>query len=169
MVTTITRDRLSQKAFGALFGLTSRHVYNLVQDGLPREVEGNRVYIPVPAGPRWYVEWKANKLAPTVSDEKKSLTALKLEVEIRIAQLELAKAEGKAVDLDYLEQQIEAIAQRVRARLLAVPGKYAPAMVGLRNIAEAQARLEAIIAEIMAALSETGEDPELDDEPEMEG
>lgn len=164
MITAATA-RLSKKAFAALFGLTTRQISNLIDDGLPREVEGNRVYIPVPIGPRWYVEWKAGKLTlPAGDEEKKTLTTRRLEVELRLAELELAKAEGAVVTLDYMEAQLEGAAQRLRAKHLNIPGKYAPAMVGLRSVAESQARLEGMISETLAALAETGEDPELDDD-----
>jgi hypothetical protein len=61
-----------------------------------------------------------------------------------------------------MERQLTGVLSRVRAQLLNMPGKYAPTMVGVRTIAEAQTRIESMVAEAMAAMMEIGEDPELD-------
>ncbi len=161
----------SKKRVAEVLGLTTRQITNLVEEGMPREVSGNKVIFDLPTAVQWYVRYKEKRSA-VGDEEKKNLTTRRLELEVKLAEHELAKAEGSIVTLDYMEQQLSAILQRLRAKVLNLPGKYAPALVGLRTIAESQTRLEAISTEIITALSDTGEDPELDDDadaPDGEG
>lgn len=166
----MTESRISKKELAARIDLTTRQVTNLVDEGMPRIVEGNRVYFPWPQALHWYLEWKTRRASATEKDdEQKNLRLRQLEAEVRMAELELARAEGRSYDLDYLEAQLTGALQRLRAKMLNIPGKYAPALVGCRTIAEAQLRLEEIVAEAMASLSETGEDPELDQDEDDAG
>ncbi len=160
--------KVSKTELAGILGLTTRQITNLVDEGMPREVNGNRVIFDLPTAVQWYVRFKEGK-SQLGDQEKKNLTTRRLELEVKLAEHELAKADGSIVTLDYMEQQLGAVLQRIRAKVLNLPGKYAPALVGLRSIAESQTRLESISTEIITALSDTGEDPELDDADTPDG
>jgi len=162
------RTHVGLTEWGASHGISRQQVHNLLKkDGFPVLTVGGKRRVPVVDANRWYVQFKAEeairRLVPTNEDEAR---ARKLAAEARRAELELAKAEGELVTLDYLERQLEGLLQRLRAQLLAFPGKFAPRMAGLRSVPEAQSQLEAAIAELMGILSETGEDRTLDEEEE---
>lgn len=167
--------RKIQRDVAIAIGITTRQLRNLHESGIPRNTDGT---YPWPEALHWYIEFKKNeRKAGDAAEEKtkRDLLHRRLELEVRTAELELAERERRLVSIDYMERQTAELLQRLRAKLLNFPSKWAPAMVGLRTIAEAQTRLEPAIAEAMQSLAETGEDPELDDgaddtedEPESE-
>lgn len=155
-------ERWTKAQIAELLGLTTRQISNLTDEGMPRDVDGNRVFFDPPSAVQWYVR-RIKEDAKSGDEEKKNLVTRKLELEVLIAEHELAEVQGSTVTLDYMEEQFGAILQRLRAKILNLPGKYAPSLVGLRSVAEAQTRLEGVSNEMISALSDTGEDPELDD------
>src|SRR5688572_20544469 len=137
-------DEVPKKTFAEWVNLTTRQITNLQEEGLPVIVKGTRVFVQWPAGLHWYHQrLKEERNAGT--EEKAKLTTRRLELEVAMAELELAKEQGNVVALDYMEEQLAAPLERLRAKLLNAPGKYAPSLVGLRTIAESQVRLEGII------------------------
>jgi phage terminase Nu1 subunit (DNA packaging protein) len=173
-------SKIEQKELAKRLGLTSRQIHNLVEAGMPRVMEGTKAFYPWPESNHWYLKHKidaAQAAGKSKTEKNAELADRKLEIEVRRAELDLGREEGSLVTIDYMEQQLEAMLQRLRAKLLNFPAKWAPALVGMRSIAEAQARLEPALHEAMEALTETGEDPELDaldddiatDTPDSEG
>lgn len=157
-------EKKTQQQCAAAFGITTRQLRNLHESGIPRNQDAS---YPWPDALHWYIDFKKRERSAGDEAEEKTKRELlhrRLDLEVRTAELDLAERERRLVSIDYFEQQTSGLLQRLRARLLNFPSKWAPAMVGLRTIAEAQARLEPAIAEAMQALSETGEDPELDDD-----
>jgi phage terminase Nu1 subunit (DNA packaging protein) len=155
---------VTQKECAELFGLTSRQIHNLVEQGMPRRARAGKAMYPWPSSLRWYLQHKDQQAAAKTGKEAPNADVFrrKLEAETRLQEIELEKEEGQLVALDYMERQLTGVLSRVRAQLLNMPGKYAPTMVGVRTIAEAQTRIESMVAEAMAAMMEIGEDPELD-------
>lgn len=152
---TITQRELARR-----LRLSVQQVANLVARGMPRESSGQ--YDPDKCW-RWYVEFKTKRAGQRegVEDESRE-RARKLAADADLTELAVEERRGNLVTVEYMAKQLERICLRLRSRLLAVPGKAAPQVVGCRTVPEAQVRLEEIISECMAAMSETGEDPELD-------
>ena len=74
----------------------------------------------------------------------------------RLSELLLREREGSLVPIEAV-RHLEALRRdELRARLLAVPGKWAPRVVNLRNIALAQAQLEELVNDTLEVLRETG-------------
>lgn len=165
---------LTQRETADRLGLSSRQVHNLTAAGMPRRVRGGKPFHPWPESARWYIEHRIQGgrtdagAGVDAAAERRALELRKLAAEVRRSEILLSHDEGRLVTLDYMEQQLQASLERVRARLQNVAGKWAPALVGLRSISEAQARLEPAVAEVMQALTETGDDPELDAESDAE-
>ncbi len=150
-------EYLTQAELAKRLDVTSRWVREL--RGLPREPQG----YPWPECLHWYIEYQSDKKAGIADDtEEGSLELRKLEAEVRILEVKLAKEEGSVIALDDLERLLSAPLYRLRAKMLSLPSKWAPSLVGCRTIAEAQARLEAAVEEAMMALSEEGEEDEVD-------
>lgn len=80
----------------------------------------------------------------------------KMAAEARLAELALEEREGKLLPVDSFQRLLGVIVQELRARVTAFPGKYAPRLVGLKTIAEAQVLLEQAANEFLTALRETG-------------
>lgn len=146
-------EYITQTELARRLDVTSRWIREL--KGIPREPQG----YPWPECLHWYIEYQSDKKAGLSEEtEEGSLEVRKLEAEVRILEVKLAKEEGSVIALDDLEQLLSAPLYRLRAKLLAMPSKWAPSLVGCRTIAEAQARLEAAIEEAVVALSEEGEE-----------
>ncbi len=154
----------TKKELADLLGLSVRQIDNLLVEGIPRVRRGRRVLYGADAV-AWYFRRKLDAAeAERPADLNKERAAL-VRVQRQLAEMELAEKEGRLVPLAYMQQQLEAICERLRAKLTVFPGKVAPLSIGLRSYAEALAMLKTAIAEAMASLSETGEDPELDAVP----
>lgn len=159
-------EKLQQKAIADLLGVVPRQVHNLVNEGMPSHLEkGKRYYLASECVP-WYIEYKIRSAAPKPDKNKDRLLELELrkeEVAVRSAELKLAKDESRLVSVDYLEHQVSTILEGLRGKLLSFAGKNSPDMVGLKTPAEARAKLDIAIEEVMQALVDVGFDPELDD------
>lgn len=150
-------EHITQAELAKRLDVTTRWVREL--KGIPRTPEG----YPWPECLHWYIEYQSDKKSGLAEEtEEGSLELRKLEAEVRILEVKLAKEEGSVVSLDDLEKLLSAPLYRLRAKMLAMPSKWAPSLVGCRTIAEAQARLEAAIEEAMLALSEEGDEDETD-------
>jgi phage terminase Nu1 subunit (DNA packaging protein) len=167
MASVSSTNRATKSRLAEILGLTTRQLTNLVEQGMPREVEGRNVWFDLPSAVQWYAR-KLKEDAREGDEGKKKLSTRRLELEVQMQEYELAKMQGSVIVLDYMEQQLSTILQRLRAVSLNAPGKHAPAMVGLRSIAEAQTRLESLSIDLISALSETADDPELDEHIEEE-
>lgn len=159
---------LSQKELASRLGLSSRQIANLAKEGLPKRSRKGKVEYEWPAANCWYLERKiAEAVAKITPPEPDDARARLDTVRARLAELELAEREQKLVTVAYMEQQVSAIAQQLRASLLAIPAKYAPLLVGRQSIPEAQVKLEMLVSETLAAMSEIGDDDALD--PDNDG
>lgn len=82
--------------------------------------------------------------------------ARKMAAEARLSELHLREVEGDLVPIEHVRAIEAARRAELRARILSVPGKWAPQVVGLRNVAAAQARLEDVMNDLLQTLRETG-------------
>ena len=88
--------------------------------------------------------------------------ARKLSAEAKLAELELAQKESELIPMDVHESRLATICDRLRAKLLNLPGKAAPHLVGRRSVQEALLVLEPAVAEAMQALVDTADEIEAD-------
>lgn len=154
---------VSQRELAKRLRLSVQQVANLVTKGMPRVGTPEKPQYDSDACWRWYVEFKVQDASRGERTANEALARTrKLEADAMLTELAVEERRGSLVTVDYMAQQLERIAQRLRARLLAVPGKWAPSLVGIRTIPEAQMRLDEAIGECLKAMTETGEDPELD-------
>lgn len=157
----------TQKQIADALGLTTRQVHNLTDTGvLPRTVVNGKPVYDLGACVQAYIAHKAKEQdkAGSAREATALLNARKLQIEVERAELDLAKERGQSVTIDYMERQISGLLEALRAKALNFPGKYAPELVGLNEIAEVVTVLEDGIAELLTALSATGEDPSLDED-----
>ncbi len=152
---------LTAKEFADLIGISTRQVDNLVVEGLPRVKRPKRFMYPAAKCVRWYLEWKLERAkrekAPAPSSNAKDRKML---AEAKLAELDVAVREGALIALETVEGELAGILQRIRARLLAAPQKFAPRLVGLRSIPETLVALEPCIAELMTECTRLADDVE---------
>jgi phage terminase Nu1 subunit (DNA packaging protein) len=144
---------LSRKEFAALLGLTTRQVHNLEAEGLPCHAEGIRKFYPMPDAARWYYDRKLERakadMAPTDYNEARNREML---ARAEMAELDVAKARGRLMDLDDAEELVTRPLANLRAGLLGLPGRIAAELplpaVDVLDI------VEPLVHELMQALSD---------------
>ncbi|MEX1185307.1 MAG: hypothetical protein WEA80_01800 [Gemmatimonadaceae bacterium] len=165
--------KVSQQELSPILNVTSREIRNLYERGLPFTIGAkNRREHDVAECVAWYLKFK---LEEKKDDPGKSATAglrlRALEIEVHQAEIALAEARKNLVSVEYLENQVARINEAVRSRILNLPGRAGPILVGCKTIAEVQIRMQGLIDELLTSLTEIGDDEELDvdDEDEEEG
>lgn len=165
--------KVSQQQLAPILNVTSREIRNLYERGLPFTIGAkNRREHDVGECFAWYLKFK---LEEKKDDPGKSATAglrlRALEIEVHQAEIALAEARKNLVSVEYLENQVARINEAVRSRILNLPGRAGPLLVGCKTIAEVQIRMQGLIDELLTSLTEIGDDEELDvddDEEEEE-
>jgi hypothetical protein len=76
----------------------------------------------------------------------------------KLAELALLEREGKALPLESFKRLLALVVAELRARITAFPGKYAPRIVGLKAIGQAQTVLENIANDFLTTLRQAGGD-----------
>lgn len=146
-------DFITQTELAKRLDVTTRWVRELKE--MPRGPKG----YPWPECLHWYIEHQATRLAS--QEETTDVAALemrKLEAEVRMAELKLAQAEGRLLSIEDLETELSAPLYRIRVRLLNLPTRGAPLLVGCETLQQARACLEELVHEILEELGTLGED-----------
>lgn len=166
--------KISQQELAPILNITSREIRNLYARGLPFTIgEKNRREHDVAECVAWYLNFKLETEKKT--DPGKAATAdlqlRRLQIEVQQAELALATDRKNLVTVEYLENQVSRINEAVRSRILNLPGRAGPVLVGCKTIAEVQIRMQGLIDELLQSLTAIGDDEELDvddDEEEAE-
>ena len=109
---------------------------------------------------------EVTKAAKPESDEGSSkvadLKSRRIEAETRLAEIELAEAEGRVIPLEDYESRLAAFCERIAATLKVVPSKYLSRIQAAKTQVEASGVGEAIRDELLKELQAVGDD--LDDD-----
>lgn len=163
---------VTQKKLAEMLNLTARQVRNLTDDGTfarRQDMETHQLVYDAAACAEAYYRRKFERMPDPAAATKESITLLttrKLEIEVSVAELALAQQQGQLVTLDYMEEQIRGLLEQLRARCLNMPGKYARDLADAIEPAAVLELLERLSGELLQALSEAGEDPDLDGDEE---
>lgn len=141
---------VSQTELASLLSLSTRQIRNLEKEGMPKGSDGQRsVYEPA-ACVRWYVQYRERLAAPKDQEDAEKRRAI---AEAQLAELKLAKEQGKVVEVETVGQEVDGMLEQLRNQLLTLPQRWAPQTVGLKTLPEATQVLEAAVLESLAALS----------------
>lgn len=109
-----------------------------------------------------FPKWRDQELARQIRSEAKAdskpgdleeAKARKMAAEAELAELELAKARGELIAVEDAVKEAEQVFERLRARLIAVPGKEAHRFVGLKRLPHAMKGLRDVIDTALTELS----------------
>lgn len=137
--------------------LDERRVQQLVKEGLPREARGQ--YDPVKCM-LWYIRYLQaalrKKAVPTrdagfVSEREERVRLLRADADLR--EIELAKERGMLVALPDVEKLVSDLVLATKARIMAIPPRLAPELVGETSRVMIQAKLEKACKESLAYLA----------------
>jgi phage terminase Nu1 subunit (DNA packaging protein) len=140
--------------------LDERRVQQLVQEGMPRAARGQ--YDPVKCL-LWYVRYLQNALekksVPTfdggyVGEREERVRLLRADADLR--EIELAKERRQLVAIQDVEKEMTDLVLTTKARILAIPPRLAPELVGETSHIMIQAKLEQACKESLAYLAKVG-------------
>jgi phage terminase Nu1 subunit (DNA packaging protein) len=137
--------------------LTEQRVQQLVKEGMPREARGQ--YDPVKCL-LWYVRYLQNAL------EKKSVPTLDggylgereervrlLRSQADLSEIELSKQRGQLVAIQDVEHAMTDLILTTKARLMAIPSRLAPDLLGETSRIMVHAKIERAIKEALLVLA----------------
>lgn len=151
---------VSVDVLARLFGLTPRRIQQLTAEGvIPRSERGQYALVPC-------VQAYVGHLRSTIEQTQRETARLDTSdggqrlkaAQASLAELDLALRTGRVVPVADVERDVGVVFDRLRAKLVALPGKWGPMLVGCRTIAEATARLEPAVHDAMADLSYAGDE-----------
>jgi phage terminase Nu1 subunit (DNA packaging protein) len=140
--------------------LEKRRVQQLVAEGMPRETRGQ--YDPVKCM-LWYIRYLQKALDKRgvstldggfVGEREERIRLLRADADLR--EIELAKERGLLVAITDVEMEITDLVLTTKARILAIPPRLAPELVGETSRVMLQAKLEKACKEALAYLARRG-------------
>jgi phage terminase Nu1 subunit (DNA packaging protein) len=152
-----TRRLANITAIAERLKLTPRRIQQLVGEGLPRVTRGK---YDVDQVLDWYIA-KLEKQLAGETDEN-GATARRYNEELRLIsaradeqELELAQKRAELVSIADVEKEMPDLVATTKARILTVPARLAPDLLGEESRVMVQAKLEKALKEALAHLAET--------------
>jgi phage terminase Nu1 subunit (DNA packaging protein) len=141
----------------AFMNLTEMRVQQLVKEGMPREGRGQ--YDPIKCA-AWYIRFLQNALekksVPTldggfVGEKEERVRLLRADADLK--EMELAKQRGQLIALPDVEAAYADLVLTTKARIMAIPARTAPDLVGETSRVMIQAKIEKACKEALAYLA----------------
>ena len=137
--------------------LDERRVQQLVKEGMPRETRGQ--YDPVKCM-LWYIRFLQSalekKAVPTLDggfagEREERVRLLRADADLR--EMELARERSLVISIDDYERTLADLILTTKARIMAIPPRLAPDLVGETSRVMLQAKLEKACKESLAYLA----------------
>lgn len=122
--------------------------------GAPVIYERGRQQYVWPDFARWYREQLGRDRRAERPRDLEEAKVRKLAAEAERAELELAKARGEVLPIAAVVALVRAAYDVVRARLVALPARLAPEVLGLERVRDAVPVIERAVDEILRSLAE---------------
>ena len=140
-----------------LLMLTDRHVQQLSADGvIPKAERGRYLLAPAVQGYIRYLKERSIGADMPSDTNVGTLKARILSARARLAEADADQREGRLLDRGEVDLAWQTIVLNMRAKLLALPTRAAPQLVGVTSTLEAASLLEVLIGE---ALNELADQP----------
>lgn len=145
--------------------LTTRQVRNLEKDGiLPTKALGARKFYPWPQANHAYIAYRERlKSGPGITGLE-TARQRKMEAEAELAELKAAETRGELVPVHLHLDRVGRLLDRLRGKILAIPGYWGPELVGIRDVRDAVGRLRPWVHELLDDLSQMADEWEEGDE-----
>lgn len=146
---------LTQAELERVTGLSRQTLAELAREpDCPREKRGGRWVYPWPAWNEWRINRRVDRAVERAKPENyDAAKTRKMAADAELAELELARERGHLITLVDATKIADDAFDRVRARLVSIPGKEAYRFVGLKAIPKAVTALRDVIDVVMAELS----------------
>lgn len=120
---------------------------------IPFEKKGTETTFPLEACIAWFVDYRVSIASRSVS-ELDLARQRKVTAEAEMAELDLAARRLDLVPVEATRTVMADIASRLRAQLLAVPGRYSARIVNLATLPDAQRALDHAMRDVLNELKE---------------
>lgn len=163
---------ISKADLAQYVGVSLTTITNWVRQGCPYVTKGAK-------GRAWtfnsaeVMTWREEKIAQNAVGDTASLDIeearrRKLAAEAAMVELDLAKRRGEVIEIEEVAGVVGDDYANVRAKLLSLPTKLAPQLIGIDDPAECQALIERGVAEALEELTAdgiySGEGPDFEDQ-----
>lgn len=137
--------------------LTKQRVHQLVAEGLPRKLRGK---YDLDECARWYIRYLQaaieKKAIPMdgnelVSEQTQRIRKMRLDADLK--EIDLARARGQLVSIEDAEKEMTDLVLTTKARIMSVPARLAPDLLGETSRVMAQAKIEKALKESLANLA----------------
>jgi len=149
------REEVTQSEAARRLGMTGQALGVWCRrPGAPVVLRKGRPFCLWPDFPRWREAEKESQLREETKPKDSADAERRLEIARAMkAEMEVAELQHRLIPVEEAAQQVEAMLAQLRAQLITLPQRWAPALVGLKSIPELTAKLDDAIHEAMEALS----------------
>lgn len=147
---------MNKTELGKALRLTSQQLTNLERHGLPVDRSNGRPVYELAAVLAWYVGFKQDAVRDRKPSTRTDADTRKAVAQAELAELELAQVKGQLVTLDDYEAGLSRVTGLLASIIRSAAGKWAPALVGLETVAEAQQRADELLRDLLEVLSQGG-------------
>ncbi|MGA3295263.1 MAG: hypothetical protein ABSE45_14945 [Candidatus Acidiferrales bacterium] len=152
---------VNAEKLAAFFNLTKQRVHQLVAEGLPRELRGK--YDREKCA-QWYIRYlqaaiekKAIPLEPGAFATEQQEKVRNMRAAADLKEIDLAQRRGQLVAIDDVEREMTDLVLTTKARIMSVPARLAPELLGETSRVMAQAKIEKALKEALVQLASKGE------------
>lgn len=147
---------LTKQKAADFMGVSVRQLERYVEKGMPRIGVGVKARF-IPESFAWHRQYEAGLNAPArEADELSKEQARKTMIEANRAELKLLAEQGKLVPIEWVRNKQEKANYIIREKLLGLPTKMAPVVMGLKKISQVKAKLETEVHEVLEELRAEG-------------
>jgi len=138
---------VSQAVIAKVFSVSTRTIQRWHDEGFPRREDASYDIAECVA---WALERERAEQQPR-SDEEAYYAALarKTAAQADKAELELAERRRQLIPVAVHERRCAAFAERANALIAAIPGRWAPHLLKIKTVRQAQARLRPLVQELL--------------------
>ena len=140
---------MNTKTVMLMLGISEKHLANLRNAGLPFSKSGrNNIYDPLEVVP-WYLKYKESLDNRDVNEERAKL----LHFQAKEKEIHVKKLEGELIPADEIEEGWVRLVTNCKHKLLALPSKCAPLILGEDNVKSINKILKNQVYEALTELS----------------
>ena len=146
---------VSSPELAEMFGVSDRYIRMLAQDGVVKK-SGNRGKYLLVESVKGFVEFirEQNSADVDLKDTKLKKETEKIEKDIELKAIKISELKNELHSADIVRKVMTVMLTNLKGKLLAVPNKIAPLVVGCDNLGDIQDIVLSSIEDVLLELSE---------------
>lgn len=146
---------VSSPELAEMFGVSDRYIRMLAQDGIVKK-SGNRGKYLLVESVKGFIEFmrEQNSADVDLKDTKLKKETEKIEKDIELKAIKISELKNELHSADIVRKVMTSMLTNLKGKLLAVPNKIAPLVVGCDNLGDIQDIVLSSIEDVLLELSE---------------